>query len=143
MLGLLAENGPCYVNPDSNSTTLNPWSWNNEGTQNWLHGLRPVALTERGAVNMLYLDQPTQVGLSYDTLTNITTNLVSGDLEIFNSTEPIPEQNATYLIGTYGSQDSNRTALGSVNAAIAAWHFLQVCHRMDMVLVFETALTLI
>ncbi len=31
MLGLLDENGPCYVNPDSNSTTLNPFSWNNEG----------------------------------------------------------------------------------------------------------------
>lgn len=31
MLGLLAENGPCFINPDSNSTTLNPHSWNNEG----------------------------------------------------------------------------------------------------------------
>ena len=31
MLGLLSENGPCAVNPDSNSTRLNPWSWNNEG----------------------------------------------------------------------------------------------------------------
>lgn len=38
-IGLLQENGPCTVNPDSNSTTLNPWSWNNE-------------------VNMLYIDQP-------------------------------------------------------------------------------------
>ncbi|KAK4501839.1 hypothetical protein PRZ48_007648 [Zasmidium cellare] len=106
MMGLLAENGPCYVNPDSNSTTLNPWSWNNE-------------------VNMLYLDQPTQVGLSYDTLTNITKNLVSGHTTIFNATDPVPEQNSTFLVGTYGSQDGNRTALGSVNAAIAAWHFLQ------------------
>lgn len=31
MVGLLAENGPCYVNPDSNSTRLSPNSWNNEG----------------------------------------------------------------------------------------------------------------
>lgn len=31
MLGLFVENGPCFVNPDSNSTTLNEWSWNNEG----------------------------------------------------------------------------------------------------------------
>jgi carboxypeptidase C (cathepsin A) len=31
MLGLLVENGPCSINPDSNSTTLNKWSWNNEG----------------------------------------------------------------------------------------------------------------
>lgn len=28
MIGLLQENGPCSVNRDSNSTTLNPWSWN-------------------------------------------------------------------------------------------------------------------
>jgi len=31
MLGLLRENGPCYVNSDSNSTYLSDWSWNNEG----------------------------------------------------------------------------------------------------------------
>ena len=28
-IGLLQENGPCTVNNDSNSTELNPWSWNN------------------------------------------------------------------------------------------------------------------
>ncbi|EME43356.1 hypothetical protein DOTSEDRAFT_35633 [Dothistroma septosporum NZE10] len=105
-LGLLVENGPCYVNPDSNSTTLNKWSWNNE-------------------VNMLYLDQPVQVGFSYDTLTNVTNNLILDEITILNATDPVPEQNATFLVGTYASQDSNQTALGSVNAAIAAWHFLQ------------------
>jgi hypothetical protein len=30
MMGALSENGPCFVNDDSNSTRLNPWSWNNE-----------------------------------------------------------------------------------------------------------------
>jgi hypothetical protein len=30
MMGALSENGPCFVNNDSNSTYLNPWSWNNE-----------------------------------------------------------------------------------------------------------------
>jgi hypothetical protein len=30
MLGLLVENGPCYVNADSNSTYLSEFSWNNE-----------------------------------------------------------------------------------------------------------------
>ncbi|KAK0617470.1 Alpha/Beta hydrolase protein [Immersiella caudata] len=53
-MGRLEENGPCFVTPDSNSTVLNPWRWNNE-------------------VNMLYIDQPTQVGFSFDTLTNVTT----------------------------------------------------------------------
>jgi hypothetical protein len=32
LLGLFVENGPCYVNPDSNSTYLSEWSWNNEGS---------------------------------------------------------------------------------------------------------------
>ena len=45
MMGLLQENGPCFVGRDSNSTYLNPYSWNNE-------------------VNMLYIDQPVQVGFS-------------------------------------------------------------------------------
>lgn len=31
LLGLFVENGPCYVNADSNSTYLSEWSWNNEG----------------------------------------------------------------------------------------------------------------
>jgi carboxypeptidase C (cathepsin A) len=51
LIGLFQENGPCHVNDDSNSTWLNPWSWNKE-------------------VNMLYVDQPVQVGFSYDVPTN-------------------------------------------------------------------------
>jgi carboxypeptidase C (cathepsin A) len=31
LLGLFVENGPCYVDADSNSTYLSEWSWNNEG----------------------------------------------------------------------------------------------------------------
>lgn len=31
MLGLFVENGPCFVNWDSNSTYLSEWAWNNEG----------------------------------------------------------------------------------------------------------------
>jgi carboxypeptidase C (cathepsin A) len=38
LLGLFVENGPCYVNADSNSTYLSEWSWNNEGTQIRVHG---------------------------------------------------------------------------------------------------------
>ncbi|KAI1635646.1 carboxypeptidase S1-like protein B [Biscogniauxia mediterranea] len=106
MLGLFAENGPCYVNSDSNSTTLSEWSWNNE-------------------VNMLYLDQPVQVGLSYDTLQNVTKNLVTGEVVKLNETDPIPETNTTVVLGTYPSQNSNSTSLGTRNAAFALWHFAQ------------------
>ncbi|KAL9619884.1 MAG: hypothetical protein Q9160_005531 [Pyrenula sp. 1 TL-2023] len=100
MLGLFVENGPCSVNSDSNSTTLNPWSWNNE-------------------------DQPTQVGLSYDTLVNVTTDLLTGEILILNATDRIPEQNNTLLVGTYPSQKVNNTARGSANGARALWHFAQ------------------
>lgn len=31
MVGLLRENGPCYVKVDSNSTMISEWAWNNEG----------------------------------------------------------------------------------------------------------------
>lgn len=29
-MGLLEENGPCFVSADSKSTYLNEWSWNND-----------------------------------------------------------------------------------------------------------------
>ncbi|KAG1848595.1 Alpha/Beta hydrolase protein [Suillus tomentosus] len=44
----LYENGPCLVNADRNSTTLNPYSWNNLS-------------------NMIYIDQPIGTGFSYGT----------------------------------------------------------------------------
>ncbi|KAF3067462.1 Carboxypeptidase S1 like protein B [Daldinia childiae] len=106
LYGLFTENGPCYVNSDSNSTTLSEWAWNTD-------------------VNMLFIDQPTQVGLSYDTLQNITENLVTGQTLKINETDTIPEQNATLLVGTYPSLSRNQTAKGTRNAAIAFWHFAQ------------------
>jgi carboxypeptidase C (cathepsin A) len=41
MVGLLRENGPCYVNVDSNSTTTSDWSWNNEGMSNYYYRKKP------------------------------------------------------------------------------------------------------
>ncbi|KAF2865051.1 Alpha/Beta hydrolase protein [Massariosphaeria phaeospora] len=109
MLGLLRENGPCFVHSDSNSTYLNEWSWNNE-------------------VNMLYLDQPVQVGLSYDTLTNVTVSSYtdSEGVEIADFSTGVPEQNNTFYVGTYGSQNRNMTTQGTENSARALWHFAQV-----------------
>lgn len=107
MLGLLAENGPCYINSDSNSTRLNPDSWNNE-------------------VNMLYIDQPVQVGLSYDSLKNFTLDLLTGERKEITAGESIPGQNSTFLVGTYPSDNSNSTSQGSRNAAMAMWQFAQV-----------------
>ncbi|CRK12718.1 Carboxypeptidase S1 B like protein [Verticillium longisporum] len=106
MGGLLYENGPCFVNPDSNTTRLNPWSWNNE-------------------VNMLYIDQPVQVGFSYDTLRNVTRNLL-GSVQTLPPGAPIPEQNVTFHVGTYPSNNRDATSQGSRNGAISLWHFAQV-----------------
>lgn len=117
MLGLLEENGPCFVGDDSSTTHLNPWSWNNE-------------------VNMLYLDQPTQVGFSYDVLTNCTFWPASPDLEPggdqdyvitpTNFTDDFPAKvNLTHRVGTFASQDLSQTANNTQQAAHALWHFAQ------------------
>ncbi|KAI9070306.1 alpha/beta-hydrolase [Trametes sanguinea] len=49
MEGVFQENGPCHVNPDGQSTTLNPYSWNNIS-------------------NIIYIDQPIGTGFSYGTI---------------------------------------------------------------------------
>lgn len=74
---------------------------------------------------MLYIEQPVQVGFSYDTLRNYTYNLVTGRTVALNASDPIPEQNTTQLVGTYPSNNRTSTAQGSRNAAIAIWHFAQ------------------
>ncbi|KAJ7650889.1 alpha/beta-hydrolase [Roridomyces roridus] len=47
-IGLFQENGPCHVNPDGQSTVLNPYSWNTVS-------------------NMIYIDQPIGTGFSFGT----------------------------------------------------------------------------
>lgn len=107
IIGLLQENGPCSVNDDSNSTVLNPWSWNNH-------------------VNMLYIDQPNQVGFSYDVPTNGTYSLESGEWDVsgFPGGE-VPEQNSTLYVGTFPSQRDEATANMTENAARSLWQFAQ------------------
>jgi hypothetical protein len=105
----LGENGPCLVNADSQSTTLNPWSWNNE-------------------VNMLYLDQPVQTGFSYDILANGTIEEVASPFVVTPvdaSDVHTLDLNSTYLLGTFSSQNPNNTVDTSVDAAEVVWHFMQ------------------
>ncbi|KND92309.1 Carboxypeptidase S1 [Tolypocladium ophioglossoides CBS 100239] len=106
--GLLQENGPCFVADDSRTTVLNPWSWNNE-------------------VNMLYVDEPNQVGLSYDTPTNVTVFLGGDDLRVVPTdfSQHPPRLNLTARAGTLSSQAASHTANSTAQAAHALWHFAQ------------------
>ncbi|KAK8107050.1 Carboxypeptidase S1-like protein A [Apiospora kogelbergensis] len=110
MMGLLEENGPCQIANDSKTTYLNPWSWNNE-------------------VNMLYLDQPNQVGFSYDVPTNGTWTIdEEGNFVVVPanfSDGRLPEANLTSHYGTFASQELAQTANSTAHAAHALWHFAQ------------------
>ncbi|OAR01017.1 hypothetical protein LLEC1_07349 [Akanthomyces lecanii] len=110
MAGLLQENGPCFINEDSKTVRNNPWSWNNH-------------------VNMLYIDEPNQVGFSYDTPTNFTI-IVDGERETTStvtdfSKVDIPELNSTTRVGTLSSNDKLHTVNTTAEAAHALWHFAQ------------------
>lgn len=107
--GLFVENGPCFVNNDSSSTSPNEYSWNKN-------------------VNMLYIDQPAQAGFSYDVLTNATLNLKDGKItpDKPGQQEEIETDNPVLVRGTFGSQDSTQTANTTVNAARQFWNFVQV-----------------
>ncbi|KAH7324722.1 Alpha/Beta hydrolase protein [Stachybotrys elegans] len=111
MLGLLQENGPCMVAQDSKSTVLNPWSWNNE-------------------VNMLYIDEPNQVGFSYDVPTNCTQVFTSPDLTgnvitPADFSDGLPDLNITSMVGTFSSQNISHTPNSTAQAGHALWHFAQ------------------
>lgn len=102
--GATAENGPCYINSDSNSTRLNPWSWNNK-------------------VNMLYLDQPVQTGFSYDKAVPALRNLLTRtDIPLNGSVE----SNSTAFTGILPSQNPDSAPNTTANAAKMIWQFTQI-----------------
>lgn len=111
MQGALRENGPCFIADDSNSTYLNPWSWNNEA-------------------NVLYVDQPLHTGFSYSTLRNVTWIPSAGDLGETRFLRPEEEreavQNETVFVGTVSDRLAATTFNSTGNAMRAMWDFLQV-----------------
>jgi hypothetical protein len=104
----VSENGPCVVLPDSKTTALNPWSWNDK-------------------VNMLYIDQPVQVGYSYDKLTNGTLDIVDSPFAYkpADFSAGVPETNLTFLTGTFASQSFANAPNTTMGAAPFIWHFMQ------------------
>ncbi|CVK90858.1 related to carboxypeptidase [Fusarium mangiferae] len=108
LYGFFTGNGPCEVvekGLNEYETLVREWGWDR-------------------ASNMLFIDQPNQVGFSYDTPTNGTINFLSQ-----NVTEPpgsypeLPE----WLVrnGTFSSNNGNFTANTTETAAMAVWHMVQ------------------
>lgn len=109
MVGLFQELGPCSIveiDQDTLGTISREWGWDRSS-------------------NVLFIDQPVQVGFSYDTLTNMSLNLLD---EIFSSDPtgvPLSQPSHTFLNGTFSSFDEMHTANTSILAAQSIWHFLQ------------------
>ncbi|KAJ4300808.1 hypothetical protein N0V90_002896 [Kalmusia sp. IMI 367209] len=101
------EEGPCYVNFDANSTTLNPWSLNNN-------------------VNMLYIDQPVGAGFSYTSLIKGTHDALEGTITPLSAYDgDVPTQNATFGQGTYTDPSPWSTTNTTISSAQALWHFAE------------------
>lgn len=77
---------------------------------------------------MLYIDQPVQVGFSYDSLVNGTIDEIENPFIVtpqdFDKTG-IPETNTTFLTGTFPSQEFSNAPNTTSQAANAVWHFMQ------------------
>lgn len=109
MVGLFQETGPCEVvqlTDGSYGTRARTWGWDRSS-------------------NILFVDQPDQVGLSFDSLHNQSHDLF--DQKAFDPPSPVPEGRPayTYLNGTFSSNDARFTANTTSIAAEAVWHFLQ------------------
>jgi hypothetical protein len=112
---------PCVVLPDSNSTRLNPWSWNND-------------------VNMLYIDQPVTTGFSY-------TSLVNGIVDLLNPADgfkPVDDattfkqSNITTVGATVSVPDPTFAVGTTMQAARTMWHFAQVWFQESDITPFFT-----
>jgi hypothetical protein len=83
-LALLTENGPCAVNEDGRTTSVNPYSW-----------------TE--AAHVLWLDQPAGVGFSYGDADDSDEQMVAEDaywfLQAFFKSYPEYRANPLFIIG--------------------------------------------
>ncbi|TLS27457.1 hypothetical protein PpBr36_04472 [Pyricularia pennisetigena] len=98
------HNGPCSVNPDSKTTTLNPNSWNSVS-------------------NMIYIDNPVQVGFSHDgVLKPGVLDTQTGDVNLDNPADPT---NWLSVKGTFPSGDKNHMVNTTTTAAKAIFYAMQ------------------
>ncbi|KAF7546310.1 hypothetical protein G7Z17_g8535 [Cylindrodendrum hubeiense] len=98
---------PCIINPDANSSTPNPFSWNNN-------------------VNMLYVDQPAGTGYSYVTMQNGTYDVLSNTFTPLQDEDAMPETNTTTLAATLDPSPFETTLNTTAQAARVMWQFSQI-----------------
>ena len=109
MVGLFQELGPCQVIEVARGrlgTVAREWGWDRSS-------------------NIVFIDQPVQVGFSYDQATNGSLNLLDESLTYPPASIPVTQPPYTFLNGTFSSDNSMFTANTSAIAAQAIWHFLQ------------------
>ncbi|KAI0129561.1 Alpha/Beta hydrolase protein [Xylariales sp. AK1849] len=110
MFGLFSETGPCEVvdtgADDEYTTVVRDFGWDR-------------------ASNMLFIDQPNQVGFSYDTPTNGSLDLVTNQIYSPPESRPNSRPANVFLNGTFSSLNGNNTANTTETAAVAIWHMLQ------------------
>lgn len=94
------------VDQDRLGTQPNEWGWDR-------------------STNILYVDQPNQVGFSYDTPNNGSLNLFTSIITEPSSDVPSGQPSYTFLNGTFSSNNGNLTANTTEIAAHAVWHMLQ------------------
>ncbi|KAG8531005.1 uncharacterized protein KY384_004362 [Bacidia gigantensis] len=109
MVGLFQETGPCEVVELTRGrfgTRARDWGWDRSS-------------------NVLYVDQPNQVGFSYDILKNGSLDLFTSNIRQSPAEAPSTSSIPTVLNGTFASNDQNGTANTTEIAAHAVWHMLQ------------------
>lgn len=77
---------------------------------------------------MLYVDQPVQVGFSYDSLVSGIVDEVKSPfaVEEVGKADDIRASNFTHPAGMFSSQNPSRITNTTGNAAEAMWHVMQV-----------------
>ncbi|KAL9036980.1 MAG: hypothetical protein Q9214_005896, partial [Letrouitia sp. 1 TL-2023] len=109
MVGLFQEVGPCEaieIAQGKIGTRARDWGWDRSS-------------------NILFIDQPNQVGFSFDKMVNGSLNLLTSAISFSSSGQPTDQPAYILLEGTFASNDARFSANTTEIAAHTVWHMLQ------------------